>query len=624
MAKIPTKIGKYPIEAKVAEGGMGAVYKGVHPTLNRPVILKRLTLKNSEHLTERFRREARMMMNFKNENIVNFYDHFKAGDSYYIVLEYIDGSDLNNLLTRERYLNCDLALYIFRESCKALKYAHKHQVIHRDIKPANIMFNSSGEVKLVDFGVAHEGTEEEAGLTTDGMTVGTPSYMAPEQFQSSRNVDARADIYSMGVMLYQMVTGKKPFPGGYSPELIAAIQKNKYIPPRKLNPEISPLTAKIIRKCMRGKADKRYKSVDEILTLLDRYFRNLDEMAIVEELQARIAGEDVPEKKKRKIRLGRMVAIGGGAVALLAAGTAAWWFGLFHEFLFTNSYGRLNLEIHVTADYKEYDQIYRNVAIFVDDDNTIPDVDKNVIMRHVTTENGDIHSFKSLPLYLESGRYRLKIQVEDLLYWYTVYLPPRNEQKADPSTEKGEEIVLEIMDLPVSTVDVNWQIKDCFTKANVARGTVIKIFNGTDWVNYLPGEQELLSGKVHKFRFERAGYYPKEYSLKVYPFQKELTIEVIMTPVAATVQLNNKLEKLSFSLNGDNRYVEGSSVGTLTKLPELVEGANTLKLTPGIYLLEFKSGRKTASIELDLEQGERYSLSLGLNADESELLITEE
>ena len=538
MAKIPAKIGKYPIEEKVAEGGMGAVYKGIHPTLNRPVILKRLTLKNSEHLTERFRREARMMMNFKNENIVNFYDHFKAGDSYYIVLEYIDGSDLNNLLGKERYLNCDLALYIFRESCKALKYAHKHKVIHRDIKPANIMFNTSGEVKLVDFGVAHEGSEEEAGLTTDGMTVGTPSYMAPEQFQSSKSVDARADIYSMGVMLYQMVTGKKPFPGGYSPELIAAIQKNKYIHPRKLNPEISSLTSKIIRKCMRGKADKRFKSVDEIIFILDRYFRKLDEADLVEELKAHIAGEDIPEKKKRRIPLSRILGTAGILLFLGVAGVGAWRMGLLYEYLFTENWSRLNLEIQVPNAYKRADQIYTNVEIFRDDDQSIPEVETPVFIRK-TADADDIYEFKSLPVYLETGRYRLKIQVEDLLYWYTVYLPPRSEQKEDPSTEKGETIAVRITDLPVSDIRVSWNVRDCFTRAVLDEDVTVLIFEGGEWTPFDKKKAELLSGKVHKFRFEKEGYYPKEYSLRIYPFQKALNIEVVMTPLAAQLVIDS-------------------------------------------------------------------------------------
>jgi eukaryotic-like serine/threonine-protein kinase len=622
MSKIPTKIGKYPIESKVAEGGMGAVYKGVHPTLNRPVILKRLTLKNSEHLTERFRREARIMMNFMNENIVNFYDHFKAGDSYYIVLEYIDGSDLNNLLGKERYLNCDLALYIFRESCKALRYAHKHQVIHRDIKPANIMFNTSGEVKLVDFGVAHEGSDEEAGLTTDGMTVGTPSYMAPEQFQDSKNVDARADIYSMGVMLYQMVTGKKPFPGGYSPELIAAIQKNKYLPPRKLNPEINGITARIIRKCMRGKADKRYSSVDEIIYLLDRYFRKTDEKAIVDELKARIAGEEVPEKSKA-IHLSRLISIASLVLVLALAGAGAWWAGIVHEYLFPDTWSRLNIEIHYPDTQKSSERIFKSVELFRDDDLSIPDVNKKVYLRAVADGEG-FYNFKSLPVYLETGRYRVKIQVEDLLYWYTLYLPPRRVQKEDSLTEKGENLLIDITTLPVTEINVAWNVSDCFSGASLNEGLNVKVKKGDDWVSFDRDKEKLMSGMVHKFRFEKESYYSKEYSLKISPYQKRLTIDVAMTPLGAGLHILNSVADARFTLNGSDRYTEGTSVGTIIHIPALEEGINDFNLAPGIYLFEFKGKRKALTRELNLTGGEETNLTLSFNDDETELLLTEE
>ena len=110
-------------------------------------------------------------------------------------------------------------MYIFYHAALALQYAHSRQVIHRDIKPANIMVSRTGEIKLVDFGIAQSDSEEDT-LTRDGMTLGTPSYMAPEQFEDSRNVTCQADIYSLGVMLYEMVTGKKPFPGKMNPETV--------------------------------------------------------------------------------------------------------------------------------------------------------------------------------------------------------------------------------------------------------------------------------------------------------------------------------------------------------------------------------------------------------------------
>ena len=129
----PRKIGKYELIAKVAQGGMGALYKARHPTLDRVVLLKKLEFRGGSGSVERFRREARLMMDFKNEHIVQVYDHFKEGSHFYIVEEYVDGISLEALIRRERYLSTDAAMLIFLEVCKALKYAHDKQVIHRDI-----------------------------------------------------------------------------------------------------------------------------------------------------------------------------------------------------------------------------------------------------------------------------------------------------------------------------------------------------------------------------------------------------------------------------------------------------------------------------------------------------------
>ena len=300
MARIPESIGKYKITAEIARGGMGAVYKAVHPTLKRNVILKKLTLKGSATVTERFKREARIMMDFKNDHIVNVYDHFRQGSSYYIVLEYVDGTALDRLIRRERYLPNDITLLIFRDCCRALKYAHSKNVIHRDIKPGNILLSKTGEVKLVDFGIAVS-MDEEAGLTRDGVTLGTPSYMAPEQFENTKSVDKRADIYSMGVMLYEMVTGKKPFPGNFSPETLALIQKGEFKAVRKVNPKALPLIAGIIKKSMHFKVERRYRDIDSLLKLLDKHFKRFSASSARKRLRSVVNGEELkPQEKKQK------------------------------------------------------------------------------------------------------------------------------------------------------------------------------------------------------------------------------------------------------------------------------------------------------------------------------------
>ncbi|HNQ96877.1 MAG TPA: serine/threonine-protein kinase, partial [Treponemataceae bacterium] len=217
MADVPEFIGKYKIVSLVARGGMGAVYKAVHPTLKRYVILKKLTIRGNAVITERFKREARILLDFNDPHIVHLFDYFKEGQAHYIVLEYVDGVSLDVLLKKRGSLSGTFALFILRDVCKALKYAHDNGVIHRDIKPGNILISKTGDIKLADFGIAStENSEADDGLTREGTTLGTVAYMPPEQFSSTKTVDKRADIYAVGVMLYEMVTGVKPFPGSFS------------------------------------------------------------------------------------------------------------------------------------------------------------------------------------------------------------------------------------------------------------------------------------------------------------------------------------------------------------------------------------------------------------------------
>src|SRR4030042_3689973 len=174
------KIGKYQIIGKIGTGGMGAVYKAKHPTLKRVVILKQLTLRGSTSLIERFKREARIMLDLRYDNIVQVYDHFKEGNFYYIAMEFVDGIALDRLVHNRRYLSNEAAILIFTEVCKGLKYAHDRHIIHRDIKPANILISKEGEVKITDFGIATSKEDETFGLTRAGTTLGTPAYMPPE------------------------------------------------------------------------------------------------------------------------------------------------------------------------------------------------------------------------------------------------------------------------------------------------------------------------------------------------------------------------------------------------------------------------------------------------------------
>ncbi|MCB1309886.1 MAG: serine/threonine protein kinase [Leptospiraceae bacterium] len=290
------RVGKYTIHRLIAQGGMGKIYKARHPTLKRDIILKRLNVTGNRTIDRRFLREARLMMDFRHDHIVQVYDHFKEGPFYYIAMEYIDGISLADLIDKHRYLRNDVALLIFYEICKALKYAHDRGVIHRDIKPENILISRRGEVKLTDFGIARADDSRLEGLTRN-MTLGTPAYMSPEQLENSSRVDCRSDIYSLGVVLYRMVTGRCPFPGNITPETITLITMGRYRPPQKINPEISGFIRRVIRRAMHRMPQKRYANLNQLIGKLEKKLgRQTDAGYIRDVLRNYIRGQKLPAR----------------------------------------------------------------------------------------------------------------------------------------------------------------------------------------------------------------------------------------------------------------------------------------------------------------------------------------
>jgi len=205
---------QYEIECLLGRGGMGAVYRGRQKSLNRLVAIKILPPEVEDgdaSYLERFKNEAQIMAKFIHPGIVAIHDFGETAEGQlYIVMEYVDGSDVSRMIATQGRLPPEHALAIAAHVCDALGYAHSHGVIHRDIKPANILINREGAVKVADFGLAKIDEPGTTGLTKTGMAMGTPDYIAPEALVFGSQVDARADLYAVGVMLYHMLTGEVP------------------------------------------------------------------------------------------------------------------------------------------------------------------------------------------------------------------------------------------------------------------------------------------------------------------------------------------------------------------------------------------------------------------------------
>jgi serine/threonine protein kinase len=264
-------LGRYEIKHQIARGGTAKVFLAQDLRLLRPVALKILfeELSVDTAFVERFRREAQAAANLNHPNIVSVYDWGESEGNYFIVMEYIDGRSLSSLLKSEGNLTVDRAAQIGSAVASALYYAHRHGVIHRDIKPGNVLITEDGRVKVTDFGIARALGADDS-LTQTGLVMGTATYISPEQAQGL-GADGRSDIYSLGVVLYEMVSGHPPFSGD-SPLSIALKHVNEAIPPlTEIVPGVPKAFEAIVLKALSKDPNKRYASAGEFADDLERF-----------------------------------------------------------------------------------------------------------------------------------------------------------------------------------------------------------------------------------------------------------------------------------------------------------------------------------------------------------------
>jgi serine/threonine-protein kinase len=249
-------VGSYKVLEKIGEGGMGAVYKGVDLMLEREVAIKALRpeLARQPDVVERFRAEAVTLAKLNHPNIATLYSFLRQGDDYFMIMEFVRGETLDSVLQRSGSMPVDRAISLLCQALEGIDHAHKMGIIHRDIKPANMMLTQTGSIKVMDFGIARVlGT---ARLTRQGSVIGTVEYMSPEQVRGEET-DARSDIYSLGILLYEMLAGRVPFSHPSEYALMKRQIEEPPAPPRDFQPDIpAAVEAAVLRALAKNPGDR--------------------------------------------------------------------------------------------------------------------------------------------------------------------------------------------------------------------------------------------------------------------------------------------------------------------------------------------------------------------------------
>lgn len=283
---IGKQIGNYRVTSEIAHGGMGAVYRGRHQSLPREVVVKSILLSafppaSRDHLKARFLREAYVQSQLDHPNIVRVYEFFVTDDNYYLVMEFVDGMTMRELISRRGALPPEHVVSLLKQALSALDYAHNFSyvdetgnkltgIIHRDIKPANLLIDGMGRLKLTDFGIVK--LAGESGMTRTGFNPGTAEYMSPEQIRG-QVVDARSDIYSLGITFYEALSGKLPFSvadSGSEYGVMRGHTDDAPEPLNKLRPELDPSLVAHIMRSLEKEPSKRFQTAAEWLNQIDR------------------------------------------------------------------------------------------------------------------------------------------------------------------------------------------------------------------------------------------------------------------------------------------------------------------------------------------------------------------
>ncbi len=617
MPKLPGSIGKYKITDRLGRGGMSILYKAEHPSLGTPVVLKKLTLKGDPAHRERFRREATLMMKLRHENVVGVYDHFKEGGSHYLVMEFVDGRPLSELMAREGALPCREAAWLSGRIAAALAHIHSEGIVHRDLKPSNVLLGRDGTVKLGDFGIAFTpGGDED--ITSEGTALGTPTFMAPEQLEDARKADERSDIWSFGICFFEMLTGRKfvtgPSPAAIREALADAVKSMSY----RLPPKLPLGLRRILRKTIRMRPDSRLKDGQAAMRLLGaaRQSRKPPE-ALQARLDSLLAsmepaseptpviddgkknGSPVNHKSLFKFSLNSSPAAAAvktvkksedgrfklkitshpvaASILLLFFLSVAILFavpGTWNRVFFRNSHGVLRLKLVFPPDAPEHWLTGVEASIYREDGDSL-----SVVTTPVLRLTADGTSMTSRRVSLPAGAYRLSWSLGDRVSWHSFRLSTFNESKKNGS---GMLILEERLGAPpVFSLELAWEAFDAVNGEDLSGKTRL------DWERVDKPGGELMSGGLYRIRFDASAYLPFTFTVAVSPWRRNLSLSASLWPEPARITLRNDSERsLVPRLDGSGKYLDMDGSPGMRRIGRIKPGNfRILLLPPGDYEL---------------------------------------
>ncbi len=659
MPKLPVSIGKYKITGRLGKGGMSVLYLAEHPSLGTTVVLKKLTLKGDSAHRERFRREATLMMKLRHENVVGVYDHFKEGGSHYLVMEFVDGRPLSELMAREGALPETEARWLAGRIAKALAHIHSRGIVHRDLKPSNVLLGRDGGVKLGDFGIAFTpGGDDD--ITSEGTALGTPTFMAPEQLEDARGADERSDMWSFGVCLFEMLTGRKfvtgPSPAAVREALPAAVKTMSY----RLPPKLPRREHRLLRKTLRMKSETRLKDGKAALRLLGASGRRdippealqtrLNKLLLSMEggseptpkaeiipdkdrlnnlssgglsslkslfkssplssskFQKEVASEinTAKSKKMKALRLPQ-----GKAVLLIVFFAVLLVFfvipGTWNTVFRRNSYGVFKLKLVYPAEAPEHWLTAASANVYSEGDDSLYEILSPTL--HISADTSSLNSRR---ITLPAGAYRIRWSLGDRVSWYSFRLPSFSARENAGNGMMTLEETLE--DPPVFPLELSWAAVDA------ADGSAISGHVKMSWERIDMPRGELVSGGTYRFLFEAPGYLPSSFDITVSPWRRNLNLHASLWPQPAELTIRNASGRLIMPrLNGSGVYLDMNMSPGTDRIGRLKAGSfRVLSLIPGDYLLTPGLG-KSGLENLSLKSGD--TVTAVVESDEEKQFI---